>query len=303
MGIGITQEQRELATAVRGWLARAVPPEEVRKLLDVPSGGVGRPGYWAGAVEQGLLGVHLGEEYGGGGGTLLDLAVVLEETGRGVLPGPYLGTVLTSEVLRRAVRGEDVTALVAGLADGTRTAAAALGTGTLTAVAVEGGYRFDGTAPPVLAGAQADVLLLAAGEGDGDGGGTVWAAVDAGTLAVRAHDSADPTRPTAEVTADGVFVPRERVLAIDTALVRDLAAVLFAAEACGVAAWCLETAAEHAKVREQFGRPIGQFQGIKHLCADMLLRLEQARALAWDAARAADETPDVRGLVDRKSVV
>ncbi|MCX4822730.1 acyl-CoA dehydrogenase [Streptomyces sp. NBC_01142] len=289
MGIGITQEQRELAQSVRGWLARAVPPEEVRKLLDAPACGVGRPAYWDGAAEQGLLGVHLAEEYGGGGGTLLDLAVVLEETGRGALPGPYLASLLASEVLRRAGRGE----LVAALAGGERIGAVALGTGTLAAVTVDGGYRLDGTAPPVLAGAQAGLLLLAAEAAHG----TLWAAVDAETLTVRAHDSADPTRPTAEVTAHGLIVPQARVLTVDTALVRDLAAVLLAAEACGVAARCLETAVAYAKVREQFGRPIGQFQGVKHLCADMLVRLEQARALAWDAARAADDVRQVRGLV------
>ncbi|MER5462097.1 acyl-CoA dehydrogenase family protein [Streptomyces sp. NPDC002668] len=289
MGIGITQEQRELARSVRGWLARAVPPEEVRKHLDVPSSGVGRPGHWDGLAEQGLLGVHLREEYGGGGGTLLDLAVVLEETGRGVLPGPYLVSVLASEILRRSSRDE----LVAALADGRRIGAVALGTGTLTAVAVDGGYLLDGTAPPVLAGAQADLLLLATETAHG----TVWAAVDAEALAIRAHESADPTRPTAEVAAHGVVVPQPRVLTVDTALVRDLAAVLFAAEACGVAARSLEIAAEYAKVREQFGQPIGRFQAIKHLCADMLVRVEQARALTWDAARAADESPGVRGLV------
>lgn len=288
MGIPITHEQRELAEAVRGWLARAVPPEEVRKLLDVPSAGTGRPGHWDGLAGQGLLGVHIAEELGGGGGTLVDLAVVLEETGRAALPGPYLVSSLAAELLLRAGQPE----LVAALADGRRVGAVALGTGTLTAVAAEGGLLLDGTAPPVLAGAQADLYLLAARAAHG----TLWAAVDADALAVRAHESVDPTRPTAEVTARAVHVPQARVLALDTALVRDLARVLHAAEACGVAAWALECAAEYAKVREQFGRPIGQFQAIKHLCADMLVRVEQSRALAWDAARAADEPAPVRGL-------
>ncbi|MFF3242282.1 acyl-CoA dehydrogenase [Streptomyces sp. NPDC002870] len=289
MGIGITHEQRELARSVRGWLTRAVPPGEVRKLLDVPSSGVGRPGYWDGAAGQGLLGVHLAEEHGGGGGTVLDLAVVLEETGRGALPGPYLPSVLASAVLARAGRGD----LAGALAGGERIGAVALGPGSLTAVAVDGGLLLDGTAPPVLAGAQADVLLLAAESALG----TLWAVVEANALTVRVHESADPTRPTAEVSAHGVTVPRDRVLDIDTALVRDLACTLFAAEACGTAAWALHTAAEYAKVREQFGRPIGQFQAVKHLCADMLVRVEQARALAWDAARAVDASAGVRGLV------
>ncbi|MGB8942346.1 MAG: acyl-CoA dehydrogenase family protein, partial [Streptomyces sp.] len=78
MGIGITQEQRELAAAVRGWITRAVPPEEIRKLLESPPGTGARPAHWDGLAEQGLLAVHLPEECGGGGGDLVDLAVVLE---------------------------------------------------------------------------------------------------------------------------------------------------------------------------------------------------------------------------------
>ncbi|MGW7075997.1 acyl-CoA dehydrogenase [Streptomyces sp. NPDC054866] len=291
MGIGITQEQRELAAAVRGWAARAVPPEEIRKLLDdAPPGEGARPAHWDGLAEQGLLAVHLPEECGGGGGDLVDLAVVLEEAGRAALPGPYLASSLASAVLHRAGARE----LAADLASGARIGAVALGAGTLTAVSVADGYLLDGTAPPVLSGADADLLILAAESARG----TEWLAVDAAELTVRTQESADPTRPTAEVTADGVEVPAGRVLAVDAALVRDLACAVYAADACGVAGWALETATEYAKAREQFGRPIGQFQAVKHLCADMLVRLEQARALAWDAARAADETSrEARGLV------
>ncbi|MFE6165593.1 acyl-CoA dehydrogenase [Streptomyces sp. NPDC056486] len=289
MSIGITQEQRELAAAVRGWITRAVPPDEIRKLLDGPPGSGGRPAYWDGLVEQGLLAVHLPEEYGGGGGDLVDLAVVLEEAGRAALPGPYLASSLASEVLHRAGARE----LAADLASGARIGAVALGAGTLTAVSVADGFVLDGTAPPVLSGADADLLILPAESASG----TVWLAVDAAELTVRTQESADPTRPTADVTADGVEVPAARLLAVDKALVRDLACALYAADACGVAAWALGTASDYAKVREQFGRPIGQFQAVKHACADMLVRLEQARALAWDAARAADEPPEVRGLV------
>ncbi|WP_406508849.1 acyl-CoA dehydrogenase [Streptomyces sp. NBC_00212] len=287
MGIAITQEQRELAEAVRGWLARAVPVEEVRKLLDAPEAAGARPPFWDGLAEQGLLGIHLGEKFGGGG--LPELAVVLEEAGRGLLPGPYLPGALAAELLRRAGRHE---ALVADIAEGRRTAAVALGAGTLTAVDCEGGWLLDGTAPPVLAAGQAELVVLAAKAHHR----TVWLAVDAEDLRIRTHASTDPTRPTAEVRAEAVVVDASRVLDVDSALVRDLAAVLFSAESCGTAARALDIAAEHAKVREQFGRPIGRFQAIKHLCADMLVRLEQARALVWDAARAMDEPAEVRGL-------
>ncbi|MFE2535252.1 acyl-CoA dehydrogenase family protein [Streptomyces sp. NPDC059371] len=436
MGIAVTPEQGELAEAVRGWIARAVPPEEVRKLLDVP--GVGRPPFWDALAAQGLLAVHLPEAYGGGGGDLVDLAVVVEEAARAALPGPFVANALASAVLaaelavesgssgdrvREPGRADLVRAsgradLVRALGCGERVGAVAFGAGSLTALAVDGGYVLDGTAPPVLSGADADVLVLAAtiagpgrpldtgtaaGPAPGSGappdpasgasgggtaaatassgagvppvpasgggagvasasdagaapvsasdagttaasasdagvppvlasgagagvastsgagaapvpasaGGTVaatapgagaasdgmlWLVVDVADLAVRPHESADPTRATAEVRARGLRVPADRVLAVDPSLVQDLAAVVLAADACGTAAWSLETAAGHARVREQFGRPIGHFQGVKHLCADMLLRLEQARALTWDAARAAQEPPGVRAL-------
>lgn len=330
MGIGITREQRELAESVRGWAARAVPPEEVRKHLEAPPG-PGRPAHWDGLAELGLCGLHLPESAGGGGGTLLDLAVVLEKTGKAALPGPYLPHTLAAALLHAGTENPalpqagtrdpvlphpgtgdatppqagtgDATlpypvtgdpALTRALATGERVGAVALESGTLTAVEVEGGgHVLDGAAPPVLGGAGADLLVLAAESATG----TVWLAVDAATLDVRAHESADPLRPTAEVTADGVTVPGGRRLHLPASLVRDLAYVLYSAEACGIAAWALETATEHAKTREQFGRPIGQFQAIKHLCADMLVRVEQARALTWDAARAADEDDTAgRGL-------
>ncbi|MFF2780048.1 acyl-CoA dehydrogenase [Streptomyces sp. NPDC058052] len=321
MGIAITHEQRDLARSVRAWLTRAAPPEELRRWLDAPEPPAGRPRHWDAAAAQGLLGIHVPEEHGGGGGALDDLAVVVEETARALLPGPYLPSVLAAELLHRAGA---VGPLLADLAEGRRIGAVALGgTGTLTAVRTGTGHVLDGTAPPVLGAGQADLLLLQATTADG----TVWLAVDkpaagaakaagttgaaeptgsarstgavestgsaestgaAGTtgLTVRPHASADPTRPTAEVTAAALHVPADRVLALDTGLVHDLAAVLFAADACGTAARAVETAAEHARTREQFGRPIGRFQGVKHLCADMLVRLEQARALTWDAARA-----------------
>ncbi|MFD8436072.1 acyl-CoA dehydrogenase [Streptomyces microflavus] len=298
-GIGITEEHRALAHSVRGWLARAVPSGEVRKLLDAggPAASGVRPAHWEALAGQGLTGIHLPEEYGGGGGGLLDLAVVLEEAAHASLPGPFLATALVGAVARRAA-GPGTGDLIRGLASGDRTAALALTPGTLTATPAPGGHRLDGTAPPVLSAEAADLLLLPAAAPDGER----WFLVDAGAegLTVRPHRSVDPTRPTAEVRAEAVHVPDQRVLpldpALDPGLVRDLAAVLLAADACGTAARSLDTAVAHAAVREQFGRPIGAFQAVKHLCADMLVRLEQARALTWDAARAADERPEVRGL-------
>jgi alkylation response protein AidB-like acyl-CoA dehydrogenase len=146
----------------------------------------------------------------------------------------------------------------------------------------------------VLGATTADLLVLTARQ---EGGPDLWFVLDAAEAAIGELKSVDPTRRSAQVALEGVTVPAARVLAgVDTALVRDYASVLLSAEAVGVATWALECATEYAKVREQFGRPIGQFQAVKHMCADMLVRVEQSRAVTWDAARAIGEDPATRGL-------
>jgi alkylation response protein AidB-like acyl-CoA dehydrogenase len=131
-------------------------------------------------------------------------------------------------------------------------------------------------------GAHADAHLLLPARGPD--GGTVWCVLP--PRAVSTVDPLDFSRPLGRVHLDRVAVPADRVLdGVTSADVTALAATLFAAEAAGVARWCLRTAVEYATVREQFGRPIGSFQAVKHLCAQMLCRCEQAGALAWDAAR------------------
>ncbi len=127
----------------------------------------------------------------------------------------------------------------------------------------------------MLGAASASLLVVPA---DGR-----WVVLDPSAVEVVPLAGVDGTRDVAEVRLDGCEAPPERWL--EPAAADELAAVLLAAECVGGAAWCVETAVAYAKVREQFGRPIGQFQAVKHRCADMLLALEQARAAAWDAAR------------------
>ena len=121
--------------------------------------------------------------------------------------------------------------------------------------------------------------------------GEFWAVIEVGAgLTVEPVDSLDVTRPLARVTFTDAVVPDGHVLGgIDTDLVRDLHVTVRAAEAAGIARWAQETATAYAKVREQFGRPIGSFQSIKHLCSDLLARSELAAAAAWDAASAGDD--------------
>ena len=305
MAIGITEDHRALSTAVRGLLEHELG--EVGP--DRPPGSPGAPGspdgWWKSFAEQGLIGPHLPERAGGGGGTMLDLAVVLEQTGRALLPGNHLPTVLATVVLDR---GGWLGPESASLADGSRSAAVALDSGGLRAEPADGGgVRLRGSAPVVLGDDGADLLLLPArssdgegegeGEGEGKGAGGHWYLVEAAEAGLTALPSLDLTRGLLRVELD-VVLPAERRVAADTPALRAALSVPVAAEACGIAAWALDTAVRHATVRHQFGRPIGQFQAVKHLCAQLLVRTEAATATVWQAARDQDAEPESAGRAE-----
>ncbi|MEV0824181.1 acyl-CoA dehydrogenase [Nonomuraea rubra] len=273
MAIGLSEEHEALRESVSGWAERNIPSELLR------AGTEGRPAFWSGLAEQGLLGLHVPEEYGGSGYGLLEAAVAVEALAERMAPGPFVPTVLASAVINASKRREHLESFV----DGTLTAAVAL-TGSLTGTRREDGSLIvSGTAEPVLGGSLADSLVLPVATADGE----EWVLVDASSATVTEVKSLDLTRPVAKVELSDVVVPAEGILdGVETSDVRDLAAILLGAEAAGVASWCVTAAAEYAKVRVQFGRPIGQFQGIKHKLSRMLVALEQARATVWDATRA-----------------
>jgi alkylation response protein AidB-like acyl-CoA dehydrogenase len=297
MAIGLTEEHEALAESVRGFAERNIPATAVRAVLDADE--ETRPGFWPALAEQGLLGLHLDEEHGGQGYGLLELSVVLEELGRAAAPGPFLPTVLASAVIDASSNAKLRAELLPALADGSKTAAVALD-GALTGRREDGSLVVSGTSGTVLGAALADVLVLPVAADDGE----QWVAVDAADLAVTPVASLDRVRRVAAVEASGVAVAADRVLdGLTAGRVADLAAALFGAEAAGLAGWLVETAAEYAKVREQFGRPIGQFQGVKHKAARSLIALEQARAAAWDAARALDEGTEEAGFAAAVSAV
>ena len=296
MALGLTPEHLELAAAVRGWAERHCPAGVVRAAVDAGDGG--GPHYRSvlapSLAGQGLFGLHLPEEAGGQGFGLPELAVAVEETGRALLPGGYLATVLASAVLAEALgagapdaAGQAATSsplgkLLARLADGSLAGTVVLGTGLTAGQGPDGCLTISGEAGPVLAGPLADVVVAGAGTADGE----VWVLLDAADLEVTPVEGVDLARPLATLRADGVLVSADRVLSgLNRAGVTSLAAILFGAEACGVADWAVQTAAEYAKIRHQFGRPIGQFQAVKHRCARMLTVAEQAAAAVWDAAR------------------
>ncbi|REF01181.1 acyl-CoA dehydrogenase [Thermomonospora umbrina] len=286
MAIGLTEEHEALAESVRGFVERNISANVVRTALEADE--ETRPGFWPALADQGLLGLHLPEEHGGQGYGLLELTVVLEELGRAAAPGPFLPTVLAAAAIDASANAKARAALLPALADGSRTAALSTA-GGLTGRREDGLLVITGTAQPVLGALLADVIVLPVNTDEGE----EWVVVDADTLTVTTLPSLDPVRRVAKVEAVDVSVPADRVLdGLEGPAVLDLAAVLLGAEAAGVASWCVTTASEYAKVREQFGRPIGQFQGVKHKAARMLIVLEQARAAVWDAARALDDAPD-----------
>jgi alkylation response protein AidB-like acyl-CoA dehydrogenase len=292
MTLALTEEHLALAESVRGWAGHAVPARVIRSAVDAEDHGAAlyRDTLRPGLAAQGLLGLHLPEALGGQGAGLPELAVAAEELARAMVPGAFLPTVLAGAVLASAIAAtadgagtSELESLVKELAAGTLTAAVALGPGLSAAPGQGGGLVIDGTCGPVTGAGLADLLILPAGQGEAQ----AWVAVDASDVTLTPLDSMDLTRPVARVSASKVTVPAGRVLSgIPRGLVTGLAATLFAAEACGIAAWAVEEAASYAKIRHQFGRPIGQFQAVKHRCAWMLTASEQAAAVAWDAARA-----------------
>jgi 3-oxochol-4-en-24-oyl-CoA dehydrogenase len=282
MALGITAEHRELAESVRGWAGRhaSAPTAEPDRLL-------------AALAAQGLLGLHLPEEHGGQGYRIEELAVATEELGRALVPGAFLPTVLASALLMAdGAAPARLGKLLAGLADGSRPAAVSLAPLAGRAGEAGGTVVLDGSCGPVLGGDQADLVIMPVQTPDGE----IWAAVDADGLDVTTLTSLDVGRPVARVRADQLTVPADRILTgLTRAAVTGLAATLFAAEACGIADWAVQTAAGYARTRQQFGRPIGQFQAVKHRCARMLTVAEEAAAAAWDAARAANEAGESDG--------
>ncbi len=287
MPIAMTQEQQSLQASLRDWAKRTNPIALVRAQPGGPggSGGMdsprerGAPGGCPPGLAQLVLAIPLD------GGTVTDLAAALEQLACALAPGPVLPTALASLLLARS--GQEK--LLPALAQAEATACVAFAPSTLTGIRqADGTLRVTGETGPLLW--SAGHLLASAATPEGD----AWFLLEAGQPGVAVDNLAplDFSRELAAVRLDDVVVPPENLLpGLSAEVVRDLAATLYAAEAAGVAAWCSGTAAEYASTRRQFGRPIGSFQAVKHLCATMACRAERAAALAWDAARAADEEP------------
>jgi 3-oxochol-4-en-24-oyl-CoA dehydrogenase len=297
--IAIAEEHEALRQTAARWLAAHCPPPVPRAVAEAGAEGEApdhRPAWadvWAAMAAQGWLGLHVPEEQGGQGFTPAELAVVLEELGHALFPGPLLPTVVVSALLARRAENAPAHPLLADLADGSVTGAVALGADPLRVEpGPDGSVRVSGTVRPVLGLPAARLVLVPLG-GEPGRDGAPWCLLDrelAGDAArVDPLPALDGTRPVGALHADGLELPPDRVV-FEAAEVRGLLLTLAAAESAGLARWALETASEYAKVRVQFGRPIGQFQAVKHALADMLVAVEQCAAVAWDAAAAWSES-------------
>ncbi|WP_193609052.1 acyl-CoA dehydrogenase [Nocardioides lijunqiniae] len=255
MSIGIADEHVELAASLRKWAASLDGPAAVRAAADHPAATF--DDVWRAVSEMGVATIALPEVAGGGGGTVLDVAVALEASAHELVPGPLLSTAVAAALLGETDR-----------------LAEALTQGARCALALDPRLEVVWDAP------GATHLLV-------PDDAQHWHVVPVSAARVTPVTGIDLSRRvgsvSADLAADGV-VP---VPGLTADVVRRTAVTLAAAEASGIARWCVQTATDYAKVREQFGQPIGAFQAVKHLCAEMLETAEAVTAAAWDVASVA----------------
>jgi alkylation response protein AidB-like acyl-CoA dehydrogenase len=305
MNFSFTDEQERLRETLRRLLTERASSGRLRALID-SGDGVDRTLWTLMSEQLGLLGLGIPEEYGGSGFGPVETTVVFEELGRALAASPYFSTIgLAANALLAADDEAARKDLLPGIADGSTLATLALsehgGAGgvdltavTTTATSVAGLWQLTGEKAFVTDGVVADLILVAARTENGLSLFAVTA--DPEGLTRQNMSPLDLTRPLARVRFDGTparLIGAEGQAAPGLTVALDRAFAALAAEQVGGAARCLEMAVEYAKVREQFGRPIGSFQAIKHKAADMLVKVESARSAAYYAAwAAADESSE-----------
>ena len=310
MNFAFTEEQDELRKTVRAFLESKSPETAVREQMETETGF--DPAVWSQMGEQmGLQGLAIPEEFGGSGYSFTELGIVLEEMGRRLLAAPFFSTVvLAANTFLQSGDGEAKKAHLPGIASGETIATLAFTEPsgkwdesgiTLEATGSGSDWKLNGTKMFVLDGNTASLIIVAARTGKGVTLFTV--AGDAAGLTRTNLSTMDQTRKQsklefADTPAKLLGTEGEGWGVLSTVL--DLAAVGLSAESVGGAQKVLEMAVEYAKVRVQFGRPIGSFQAIKHKCADMLLEVESAKSAAyygmWCASEMNDELPSVASL-------
>jgi alkylation response protein AidB-like acyl-CoA dehydrogenase len=310
VNFAFTEEQQALRAAARGFLAEASSSERVRAAMASELGY--DPEVWKRiASELGWPAAIVPETFGGLGLGAVELVALLEPMGESLLGSPFFATVcLATQAVLAAGSDEQCERYLAPIAEGQARAALATCEPGLAhdEIGLEArrdgdGYRLDGAKRYVIDGHSADWLVVSARApgSRGDDGVSLFAVPgDAAGLTRTALPTMDQTRRQAELRFAGVSVPASARLGAEgtgAAPLRralDLGAIALAAESVGGAQRCLDLAVAYAKEREQFGRPIGSFQAIKHKCADMMVKVETARSAAYYAAcAAAENAPDL----------
>jgi len=294
--IALAPHELELQKAIETWAERHDVVGSARRAIERDGPDPALPDWWASLADAGWLGLHVPESHGGSGASLYETAIFLETLGGVCAPGPALSSVLLSAVICEAGTDGQRSSWLPRLAAGSAVGTVDVVAGGFRGRAVDGGgVVASGRSDVVLSGHLADVVLLPIVVGHDER----WFLVRSQELTCGARSSLDQTRPVAWVELDGVTLAAgDEATGVTRRLVETVAGLLVAAEATGAATWCLQTATDYAKVREQFGRPIGQFQAVKHRCADMLVTVESMRAVAWNGLRTAGEgEPDEQALV------
>ena len=310
MNFSFTEEQEELRRYTRQWLDRNCAMETVRRLMDTERGY--EPRHWEAIAEMGWLAMAIPEEWGGAGFSFLELFVLLEEQGRTLFCSPFLSTVvMAAGVVEEAGDEEQKRRILPAIAGGELIATVAFSEPNgrwdsegVTASARPrpgGGWTLNGTKSFVLDGHVADLVVVAARTGRGVS--LFLVPGEAEGVDRRRLDTMDQTRKQARIELRDVGLGAGALLGADgegwpiLERMMQKAVVALSAEQVGGAQACLEMAVSYAKVRKQFGRPIGSFQAIKHKCADMLAQVESARSAAYYAGWAVSEDNDERPLM------
>lgn len=305
MRLILDEDHEELRRTVREILADRSPSEKVREAMASPEGY--DVDLWLMLGQLGLLGLVVPDKFGGQGAGHVERSIVLEELGRYLVPTPFLASAVLATDALLAI-GDDTAAgeFLPGLATGELVGTVAIAETSSGLWTAEGGetrataegdrWRLDGSKTHVLDGAHAGLVLVYAQTPDGPG----WFAVDADAegFARTALSVLDPTRRLAELTFTST--PARRLNSIEPGaalkVVADFAGVALASEQLGVMGRALELTVDYAKVRVQFGRPVGSYQAVKHGCADMYVAWEQAASVLRYAAWTADNCRADLGL-------
>ena len=293
-------EQEELRSTIRKFLEAQSPEAEVRRVMETESGY--DPEVWTRLSEGlGLTALAVPEEFGGMGYSFLEVSLALEEMGRALLCAPFLSSIITATLLLHSEDKEAQAEWLPGIATGTTLGCVAYmesahdWNGSLSQTAAHrtaDGWTVEGSKRYVLDGLVADLIVVVAQTNDGPSLFTVDGA--AAGLTRAALPTMDQTRRLADLAFAGtparpIGRPGSAAEVLSPTL--DVAATALAAEQVGGAQRVLEMSVDYAKLRVQFGRPIGSFQAIKHKCADMFLAVESARSAAQHAAWAAADKP------------